>query len=73
MEDHDGNVISIRAWGFHASLRHRKHVTDFDFDSLKVGASYCAGVPRVAFKASREGWASRPPPSARIRGQVGKR
>ena len=53
MENHDGRVINIRAWDFHAGLRHRNAIADFDYGSHTVPPSLFPGVPRVALVAGK--------------------
>ena len=41
-------MIKIRAWDYHAGLRFRDAVADFDFESLEVPDELCDCMPRIA-------------------------
>ena len=49
MENNQGRIISIRAWDFHAGLRDRGIMADYDFNSVPVPRTLSLDVPRVAF------------------------
>ena len=51
MEAHNGAVTHIRAMGFHADLWYKQHVTDFDFEAIRVPTTAYADVPGVVIKA----------------------
>ena len=46
--NHDGDVIYIRAWDYHAGLRKARQVADYDFESVPVNPIYHHQLPRVA-------------------------
>jgi hypothetical protein len=48
LENHGGEVIKIRAWDYHAGLRYRGVVADFDFESIDVPNTLADRMPRVA-------------------------
>jgi hypothetical protein len=48
LENHGGEVIKIRAWDYHAGLRYRGAIADFDFESIEVPDTLCDRMPRVA-------------------------
>ena len=39
VETHGGRVTNTRAWGFHAGLRSRNAVADYEFEPLDVATS----------------------------------
>ena len=46
-------MTNVRAWDFHAGLRSRGAVADFDFESLAVPTTVHLGAPRVALIAGQ--------------------
>jgi hypothetical protein len=51
--NHDGEVIYISAWDYHAGLRKGKHVADYDFESVPVNPIYHHQLPRVALVSAQ--------------------
>ena len=48
MLNHEGQVIHIRAWDYHAGLRRARKIADYDPESAPVNPSYHNQLPRVA-------------------------
>ena len=53
MENHDGFPIRIRAWDFHAGLRVRQALADYDFESHPVAPTLHPQLPRVAMISAK--------------------
>ena len=49
MENHEGGIICIRAWDFHAGLRDRGILADYDVYSVPIPRTVHPDVPRAAF------------------------
>jgi hypothetical protein len=53
VENHDGRIICTRAWGYHAGLRDRQVLAEYDFYSASIPRTRHPNVTRVAFVTAK--------------------